>query len=370
MVLDSRSRTDSSESINSNGANPSSNGNYAIVEPINLPVAPIKKKKSIGRWWQALGLRTKTTVISVAAITIPLLALGGFTYYYVGQNIETTTRQTQSTLATDMSYRVAYFMRDRYSEIQTLAQLSFLNNPKVQAITTPQERQAILTEYLKSNTIYNSIGVFDLNGDVIAQSEGTSLGNHKDRVYFQEVLKTNLAVVSQPEVSKSTGKVVIHLAAPIKDVTTGKTIGIIRARMPVENLDKLVADFAVNGEHYHLAESDGKYFAALEKEQIGREAKEDFPNLAPALAKRELATVESVDINNNEFVGYSPLPKLEGLPDLKWDAIISINANLALKPLQQLLLILIAATGGVGILAAVLGIAIAPPATKPKVTGV
>ncbi|MEI6331206.1 MAG: hypothetical protein WCP16_18335 [Pseudanabaena sp. ELA645] len=39
MVLDSRSRVDSSESIfNSNGADPSSNGNYAPPEPINNPI--------------------------------------------------------------------------------------------------------------------------------------------------------------------------------------------------------------------------------------------------------------------------------------------------------------------------------------------
>ncbi len=54
MVLDSRSRTDSSESINGNGNNPSRNGNHDTVEPINLssslPVAPVNKKKSIGRW--------------------------------------------------------------------------------------------------------------------------------------------------------------------------------------------------------------------------------------------------------------------------------------------------------------------------------
>ena len=79
MVLDSRSRADSSESVNGNGANPSSNGNHATVEPINLSnpmsVVSVNKKKSIGQWWQDLNLRTKATIVSVAAITIPLLAI-------------------------------------------------------------------------------------------------------------------------------------------------------------------------------------------------------------------------------------------------------------------------------------------------------
>jgi len=92
---------------------------------------------------------------------------------------------------------------------------------------------------------------------VIAQSQGELLNNHKDRVYFQEVIKTGAPVISQPQTSKSSGKVVIHIAAPIKDVTTGKITGVVRSRMPVESLEKLISDFGVGGLQYHLVESDG-----------------------------------------------------------------------------------------------------------------
>lgn len=85
------------------------------------------------------------------------------------------------------------------------------------------------------------------------------------------------------------------------------------------------------------------------------------------LGKRERVAVTSIDLisNKEQFVGYSPLPKLEGLPDLKWDSIVAVDTDIALKPLQQLLLILVGATGAVGILASVLAIAIAQRATKP-----
>lgn len=66
-----------------------------------------------------------------------------------------------------------------------------------------------------------------------------------------------------------------------------------------------------------------------------------------------------------QFAGYAPLPKLDGLPELNWDAVIATDTEIALKPLQQLLLILVAATGTIGILAAVLAIAIARSATRP-----
>jgi methyl-accepting chemotaxis protein PixJ len=373
MVLDSRSRIDSPEANNgyvtTSSNNSSSNGKHELVDlsPISIPTAPLTDKKSIGQWWQSLGLRTKTTVVSVAAITIPLLALGGFVYFYVGQSITSSTQTAELARSKGMGYRVGYFMRERYGDIQTLSRLPFLTNSKVAAITTLQERQVILNDYIKSNLVYDSIAAFDLNGNVIVQSQGDPVPNHKDRIYFQEAVKTNAPVISQPEISKSSGKFVIHLASPIKDAVTGKTTGVIRVRMSVENIDSLVNDFSSNGEQYHLAESDGKFFAAEEKGRLGKELKTEFPQLAPLVANRESGSTIEINSTSNrkQLVGYAPLPKLEGLPDLKWDAVISVDTDVALKPLQQLLLILVGATTAVGILAAVLAIAIAQRATKP-----
>ena len=62
MVLDSRSRVDSSDAINSNGAtssnNGSNNGNHEALNvgnpSISIPTAPVSKKNPIANWWQAL----------------------------------------------------------------------------------------------------------------------------------------------------------------------------------------------------------------------------------------------------------------------------------------------------------------------------
>ncbi|MFM7887274.1 MAG: methyl-accepting chemotaxis protein [Pseudanabaena sp.] len=384
MVLDSRSRVEDAEVLNGKGtkstthfANSSSDGssndNYPNIEIItpnaSIPIALRSNQNPIARWWEKLGLRAKTTIIAVSAITIPLLLVGGFTSIYVGQNLAQTTKQKEAKDAADMSYRIAYFMRERYGDIQILSRISFLVNPKVTAVTSLQERQSVLNDYIKTSIVYDSIAAFDLNGDVIVQSQGDPLSNHKDRVYFQEVLKTNAPLISQPDISKSSGKVVIHIAAPIKDATTGKTIGVIRARMPVEYLDDLVKDFAVGGEEYYLAESDGKFFAAVEKEQIGRDFKVDFPLLTPLAEKRESGSATLIDrvTKREQFVGYAPLQKLEGLPDLKWDMVITADTDIVLKPQQQLIFILLAATGVVGALAAILAITIAKRATKPVI---
>jgi twitching motility protein PilJ len=369
MILDSRSRVDSPETVSSNGSNHATLSTEAILtSSIDSTTTRPTKPKSIGGWWQALGLRTKTTIISVVAISIPLLALGGFTYFYVGQNIANSTRQTRALRAEGMAYRVAYFMRERYGDIQTLANLPFLTNPKIQTALTLPEQKAILDNYIKSYLVYDSIAVYRLDGTLIVDAGPEAPPpNISKREYFQAVVTTDKPFISQPEPSVVTKKVSVFTAAPIKDINTGKTIAIIRTRLQASILEDLIKDFSVGGEQYHLVESDGKFFVALEKDQVGRDLKADFPELAPLLDKRERVSTTSIDLisKKEQFVGYSPLPKLEGLPDLKWDAVVAVDTEIALKPLQQLLLILVAATGTIGISAAVLAIAIAQRATKP-----
>ncbi|GBO53195.1 methyl-accepting chemotaxis protein [Pseudanabaena sp. lw0831] len=372
MVLDSRSRTDSSESIDGNGTEPSSNGSHTNTNRINptnsTPANPANKKKSIGQWWQALGLRTKTAVISVAAITIPLLALGGFTYYYVGQNIAESTKQKDIEVSSELAQRLAYFMRDRYGDIQTIAQLSFLTNTKVREALPITEQKAILDTYIKSYLVYDSIAVYRLDGSLIVDvSPEPPPANISKRAYFQEVLKTDKPYISQPEASVVTKKVSLFIAAPVKDVTTGKTIAVVRSRMQASALDEVFKDFSEGAQEYHVSESDGKFFLASEANKIGQDIKTEFPELNSLIASRQRGSVTANDraANREQFAGYSPLPKLEGLPELKWDAVIAIDTDIALKPLQQLLLILLAATGGVAVLASVLAIAIAQRATKP-----
>jgi methyl-accepting chemotaxis protein PixJ len=374
MVLDSRSRTDSIESINGNGASPSSNGNYATVESIDLstsiPVAPVSKKKSIGQWWQALGLQTKTAVISVAAIAIPLIALGGFAYIYVGQNITESTRQKQAESANGLAYRVAYFMRDRYADIQVLAQLSFLTNAKARDVVSTDEQKKILSTYISSYLVYDSIAVYRLDGSLIVDvSPEPPPANISQRPYFQTVLKTDKPFISQPEPSVVTKKVSVLIAAPVKDSVTGKTIAVIRSRMQASEIEKIIKDFGDGANQYHLSESDKSFFIAKEQEQVGRNLQEDVPSLSSLIKNRELGSIDSIDLfsNNQQLVGYAPLPQLEGLPDLQWDAVVAIDSDIALQPVQQLLLILVGATGVVAILAAVLAIAIAQRATKPVI---
>lgn len=371
MVLDSRSRVDSPEAKHVTQS--SSNGTEDLETllsdvPVSIPKAPAIKQNPIKKWWQSLGLRTKTTLVAITAITVPLLALSGFTALYVGQNITESTKRKEAENANVLAYRVAYFMKERYGDIQALAQLSFLTNSKVRELIPITEQKAILDSYIRGYGVYDSIAVYRLDGSLMVDaSPEPPPANISKREYFQTVLRTDKPFISQPEPSVVTKKVSIFVAAPVKDANTGKTIAVIRTRMQASALEDVIKDLGEGGEQYHLVESDGKFFVASEKEQVGRELKADFPSLAPIVSKREFGSAISIDLisNKEQFVGYAPLPKVEGLPDLKWDAVIAIDSDIALKPVLQLLVILATATIFVAILGALLALLISRRATRP-----
>lgn len=367
MVLDSRSKLKNADA-NSLKGKPAI-GKAQVISSAKL-TSPASKTSGnpMGRWWEGLGLRTKTAIISVAAISLPLISLGTFTFFYVGQIIANDSKESKAVRAGGMANRTAIFMKNRYNEIETIALSPFFSNPKVQAVTTLSDRKAFLDNYIKTNQVYDSIALYRLDGTLIVDG-GTepSPPNAFKRDYFQEVLKTDKPVISQPEPSVVTKKVSIFVAAPVKDVITGKTIAVIRSRMPASSLENIYKDYIPAGEQYYLLGIDGKFFISLEKELIGRDIKNVFPDLVEPFETRKSGAFSGKDPVNLKplFIGYAPLAQLEGLPDLKWEAVITKDEALALQPLRQFLLIFVGATSAVGILAVFLAIAISRQATKP-----
>ncbi|OKH18372.1 methyl-accepting chemotaxis protein [Hydrococcus rivularis NIES-593] len=314
-----------------------------------------------------MGLRTKATFLAIAIGTIPVLGIGTVAYQLANQSITRQITKTEESFAIDLSDKINSFMFERYGDLQVLSKLPILANPKVREVTTLQEKEAVLDNILKTYGVYDSIVVFDLKGNPIVKSSGQTVGNHSDREYFQQVLKTDRPVISQPEASKSTGKIAIHLAAPVKDAVTGQTIAIVRSRMPIESLEEIVKKFGEAGEEYHLVDAAGKFFLATEEEQIGRVAKDDLPALAQLKAEKKVGTAVGVDkIDNAEqLFAYAPLAKLEGLPELNWDAIVAIDTQIALAPQRQLLLALATGTIVTTILIGAIAAFLANRATRP-----
>jgi methyl-accepting chemotaxis protein PixJ len=320
----------------------------------------------INEMWSRQSIRFKTITLAIAIGTIPTITISSIAYYFANQSIVREIIAAKQATSTEVADKVAFFMRERYGDIQIMASLGVLSNPKLRSQTTTQDKQAALDQFIQAYTIYDSIAAFDLNGNVIAQSKGELLSNHKDRSYFQAVLKTNNAVLSQPIASKSSGNSAIYSASPVKDSVTGKTIGIIRARIPMKYLRDVI--LAAGTENNYLLDDQGNIFAASDQQEqdaiLNLEAKtqpaSDRFNIFPTLKQSNKTTTE---IAENLLVSYVPFSSFKDefraqLPNLGWSTITTEDKQLVFAPQRQLSQVFILGTGvvalGVGAIAFVL----------------
>jgi Methyl-accepting chemotaxis protein (MCP) signalling domain/Cache domain len=320
-----------------------------------------------------LPLRTKAIAFAIALGTIPVVLVGITNYVSTVQRSREAATQSQENLTGAIADKVAWFMFERYGDIQVLANLSILANPEKTAGVTPQQKQAVLDKYMKIYGVYDSIAVADITGKTILQTTGEAISGLGERDYFKEALETKQSVIAPPRKSKLNGKYYVFLAAPIVNVNTNKITGVVRTRIPVDNLDPIVKAraFSVSGKNqavveYHLVDAKGQFFAAAEKNQIGRDAKKDFKEFATLQKDNQVASAVDIDQidKHKQLISYSPVTQVQGMPNLNWGVILAEDTVRVYGGEGQLLLNLILGTGLTALVASGLAVLFANRTTK------
>ncbi|AFZ19710.1 methyl-accepting chemotaxis protein [Allocoleopsis franciscana] len=317
--------------------------NTGISEPgLLIPKAPFSDRKRHGFQWSSL--RTKAAILAISLGTIPVLVTGGIGYYFANRGFTEQIATVKLDRAAGLEDKLKRFMRERYGDIQVISRRNFLTKAEFRDKISVEEKEASLDEIVENYKTYDLISVSDLKGNVILKSKSDPLPNQSDREYFQDVLKTDKPVITSaiiPRVSANPERPAINIAAPVKDSVTGKTIAIVRARLPVESLDELSKNFAASGDEYYVIDTAiNKIFLGSQK---SKEFKEPLP-IFPGLSKLQAADKPNTLIFNDQaekvekLFGFTKFTKLEGLPDLPWQVIIAQPTRLAFEPQRQLLL--------------------------------
>lgn len=344
------------------------------VQGMSVPANSHSKKRLGVSRWQGLRLTQKAAAWAIALGTIPVLLTGFTAYQLANESITKQISDTKIQRVVGIEDTIKRFMQERYGNIQILANLPFLTNPSLRETTPLAEKQAQLNRYVEAYKVYDTIAVLDLEGKMIVQSKGYSTPNLSDRDWFQEVLKTDKPVLSNPilpKVSNTPERLVLSFAAPVKDSVTGKTIAVIRARMPVATLEKLIKNFSIQGDEYYLIESTtGKIFLAQEKKAENQPTQAVFPGLAKLQMQekpKSAVLTDAID-QQQDLVAYTKFSQQEGLPDLPWVAAVAAPTDIAFAPQRQLLLVLTLGTGLTALLVGALAAYLAERATRPIIT--
>lgn len=353
--------------------------------------------------WSRLPIRNKVITLAVLLGVLPTFGLGLINYSTQNTNLAQGLEKEALNAAEAMNDQLALFMRERFGDIQVMAKADIFADAKLRETATPAEQTEALDRFLLAYPIYESIGIFDLQGNVMTQSRGKPLGNQRNEGYFQEALAKDGPVIGQPVVAKSTGLATISVAAPLKDESTGKTLGIVTARIAGNELDKMLAGTAQGKSSdgrgnisYHIYSGENQPFAdSLDNADQGSTAL-DTPVGAPGEIASKLPFLrEAIEDNQrgqkrtstglDDISGslttaelaaaYVPFGEWQDgfrsqLPPLAWTTVTTIDTEiLAAKrwSLIQGLIVQALLTGG--ILAVVAGL-LATRATRPLLKAV
>jgi methyl-accepting chemotaxis protein len=324
---------------------------------------------------QNISLRIKAVIFAIAVGTLPVILMGAFSYYLANQYITSYVIKYQESRAIATATQVSDLMFEMYREIEQIARLPILKDATVRQATSISEQTAILDEYIKNFKGYDSIAVADLKGNTILQSTGEAITDLGKRDYFQEVIKTNHPIIVQPRKSFTSGQYSIFAAAPIIDVNTRQTIGIIRTRTPVSYFDREFKETQAKlakgaegfeKEEYHLIDGNGKFFVATETDQIGRDARSDFKSFDRIQSNRKISSVIDTDHLDGaqQLVTYAAIQQVPNIPDLGWSVIIANDTKDVFAPQRQLLVTLILGVGVTAVIASAIATFFASITTK------
>jgi methyl-accepting chemotaxis protein PixJ len=313
--------------------------------------------------WSKLSLKTKVTLISTVLGLAPIAAIGALSYSQINNALREQTAQTQQARAETLADKLNRFIFERNGDVEILSSQPIFADSKLAAITSQESKNQLLDRYVTSYLVYDSIAVFDIKGNLIAQSKGESLTkiNHLQRQYFQDALKTGKTVISSPEPSKYTGKVSVFFAAPIRDLVTGQIIGVVRTRTPVDRLEVPIKDLASKSQNYKIVDRrSNTIFISSNGEDLGKPASADITS-----AQNKAGLISHQGKSGVELLSAAPLTKLEGMQQLQWVAVVSIDEETANSTLSGLLLTILAGAGLTSLFTIALATFFANRATQP-----
>ena len=198
-------------------------------------------------------IQTRLLLVLLPLVLIALSVLAGSSYYLSKQSLAKSIGQTAMAVGMDYSQRVQADMETMIAQLEDLASVA-----QISAGTDKVQSVAIMSETQKR------LGKFDVLVLISADGSGiTSAGaaaSYADREYFKKVMATQKPAVSEPLVSRATGKLAVALAVPITN--QGRLTGVLVGTFSMDRLSAMIKELKFLETGYgQLADDSGMIIA-------------------------------------------------------------------------------------------------------------
>lgn len=215
-------------------------------------------------------LRGQILLITLAVALVPVVLITVLTITNIQNTVQGTVENDMLISASAEAFSITSMYQQRINTLEHLAEL-----PAVQSMDEAQYGP-ILAAAVKRMGLFDYHTLMDATGMQVYRTDDNDKVNLADRDYVKEALK-NKTVISEPILSKSTGRMVVNMVTPILD-EDGEIQGLLAGTSDLSSLSTELEAFRFGetGEAY-LVDREGKLitaarFSADVKAEDGAEA--------------------------------------------------------------------------------------------------
>ena len=265
-------------------------------------------------------LRTKLIISFVAVALIPLFLANLVTMRTADQSIIHTVFETNQKIAESLAADIDRMFADKIRMLKITAENTYIRStdaervvPALRLLTThdPELLMAI---------------VLTANGHLIARSDGKQdSATYSDRAYFHTAASTGVTTISDVLVSKTTGKLDIVIAEPIKNMDQS-IFGLLVIGVDLQKIIDRIAETKIGTTGYaYVVNKNGHVLMHPEHDLVENAA--DFSDLAPVKSAISGHTGWVI----YEFHGQETLSSYSYMPTTGWGLIVQQPLNDAIS---------------------------------------
>ena len=315
-------------------------------------------------WGNQTGLLFRLGRAFVLLALGTVLLVGLIAYFQSRAALETAITERLESNANAAEMYANEWMRQRKVELQTLAGIARIRS------LDPVTAQEAIAQYAKQWNWYETLFVTGADGVAIAHSSGNSVLNVSDRSYYMSAMQGK-TVIAEPIISRTTGNVIMVVAAPIYDPNDpAKVIGMVAGSLPtsafqavLENawLGKTGDAYLINKAGYMI--TPPRFSEEMKKAGLFKDRPELEVKVQNVAAERVLEGQHGVD----RYADYRGVPVLGAYMPLEngWGLLVKQDVAEAEALVNQLRNIMLLVGFGVLALAAGIGVVLARNIANP-----
>lgn len=305
-------------------------------------------------------LRTRLMVLFLLMSVIPMAVIGTISYL---QSQQALVNRIKSDLKVQTSLQVSNigaFLTTRKDNMVVLA-----GTARVRSMDPAQAVDAI-DQYFKQWGIYESLSLYDLNGDTIYRTDKSKI-NVAERDYFLNALDGKTSF-SEPVISKASGNIVFVVASPVKD--GDKVLGVIAGSIPTTVFAEFLQTEDLGEGDGFLVNKEGKLITpSIHTEELKnrgiikeRSELEFIPN---TIAVTSILEGKSGVEEYQNILGSSVIGSFLPIEGSTWGLVMEYSSNQVLAAVNQLRMLFIVIIALAVIIIVILSIIVSNNITRP-----